>query len=236
VAPRIPIVLLPGLDGTEILFEPFVAALPAWTAPRVVTYPQSGPTSYADVLERVVQAVADLETFVVLGWSFGGPLALQLARRRPRAVRGVVLASTFVRPPRPGLVAWRPAVTTPTVFAVRAPWRTRLFLPGLASAEFRSAKRRTWRAVGAAPLAARARAVLGVDARADLLACEAPLLCLAGAADRVVPQCNVDELRAAVPTLEVHILEGGHMALFTDAVAAAARASEFAVRCWAREP
>src|SRR5262249_1358509 len=101
------LVLLPGLDGTDIFFAPLRRALPDWIRTRVVSYPQSGPTAYEDLMPLVEHAVADLESFFVLGWSFGGPLALHLAATRPGAVRGVILCASFVRPPLPGLVRWK---------------------------------------------------------------------------------------------------------------------------------
>jgi hypothetical protein len=40
------LVLLPGLDGTEIFFGPLLSQLPSWIDPVVITYPPTGPNMY----------------------------------------------------------------------------------------------------------------------------------------------------------------------------------------------
>ena len=86
-SPEATLVLLPGLDGTEIFLQPLLAALPPEVRPLVVSYPVTGPNRYAELLAVVREAVAGLGEFHVLGWSFSGPLALMLASAEPRRVR-----------------------------------------------------------------------------------------------------------------------------------------------------
>ena len=93
------LVLLPGLDGTEVLLQPLLAALRPSVRPLIVTYPTQGDNSYAALLALARQALAGLDECVVLGWSFAGPLALMLAQAEPYKVRGVILAASFVRSP-----------------------------------------------------------------------------------------------------------------------------------------
>ena len=107
------LVLLPGLDGTEIFFGPLLRHLPSWVDPVVIVYPTSGSNDYLDLLPIVMSEVATLKSFVILGWSFGGPLALMVASRCPSQVSGVILCGSFVTPPRPRLVPFRSAVTAP---------------------------------------------------------------------------------------------------------------------------
>jgi pimeloyl-ACP methyl ester carboxylesterase len=98
------LVLLPGLDGTEVFFKPLLAARPKWIKPVVVTYPTSGANHYSDLLTVVRAAVEDSKDFYVLGWSFSGPLVLMLAAKERSKVRGVILCASFIRPPLPGSV------------------------------------------------------------------------------------------------------------------------------------
>ena len=118
------LVLLPGLDGTEVFFKPLLAALPKWIKPVVVTYPTSGANHYSDLLTVVQAAVEDSKEFYVLGWSFSGPLALMLAAKERSKVRGVILCASFIRPPLPGLSWLRFAITSPVVHCVRLMRRT----------------------------------------------------------------------------------------------------------------
>ena len=59
------LVLLPGLDGTDVFLRPLVAALPSTIRPVVVTYPTSGAEEYRDVLDLVRRATGGLPTFYV---------------------------------------------------------------------------------------------------------------------------------------------------------------------------
>jgi len=127
------LVLLPGLDGTEVFFGPLLSRLPSWINPIVVTYPAFGPNTSQDLVPIVNRAVRKLTDFVILGWSFGGPLALMIAAQRPSQTAGVILCASFVTPPHPGLIPFRFAVTAPVIATVRAIRRTRLLIPGYAT-------------------------------------------------------------------------------------------------------
>lgn len=222
--------MLPGLDGTEVFFEPFIAALPEWIEPLVVTYPPRGPTGYDALLPRVERELAGRSACFLLAWSFGGPLALRAARVCPHSVRGVILCASFVRAPRPELVRWRFAAVAPVIGALRTVWRTRLLFPRFASPELRRAKARTWGLVDSAALAARTRALLTVDARADLAALRVPMLYVAFSRDRAVPAHNGAEILATARHAQFDVIPGHHLALFTEARRAAEVVTRFVSR------
>lgn len=219
------LVLLPGLDGTAIFFRPLLRSLPAWIHPVVVEYPTSGPNGYEDLIGIVEERVAALDRCIVLGWSFGGPLALIVANRRPDRVAAVVLCSSFVTPPRSDLVRLRPFINGPVYAVVRAIRRVRLLIPGGSTAEFRRAKAETWQRVGSGVLAARSRAVLALDARESLRACRAPVMYLSASHDEIVGPASRDEVVSLAPHTVLAEVRGRHFALFTnpaDSVAALA--------------
>lgn len=224
---RTTLVLLPGLDGTEIFFGPLLAHLPAWIEPIIVTYPSSGPHDYDGLLAVVERKVAHLLEFAVLGWSFGGPLALMLAARRPDAVKGIVLCASFVTSPRPRLARYTFALSPPVIATVRAIRRMRFWIPGYADAAMRRAKALTWRNVQSKSLAPRARAALTVDARASLAQTRAPVLYLKSSVDEVIPHSRVAEVLELAPRTRVTEIPGRHMALFTNPVPAAAHIGKF---------
>ena len=215
------LLLLPGMDGTEVFFRPLLRALPAWITPRVVTYPREGRNDYATLFEPVRAAAAELDGCFVLGWSFSGPLALELAVREPQKVRGVVLAATFVRAPLRRLGWFRFALSGPLVWLLRAARQLPLYLSRAAPSQWKRDKRETWRRVSAWTLAKRALAILGVDARALLRRCPSPLLYVAGTRDTVVPRHNVEEIVREFPATRVVDLEGEHLALYSNPEAAA---------------
>ncbi|RBP45231.1 pimeloyl-ACP methyl ester carboxylesterase [Roseimicrobium gellanilyticum] len=221
------LVLLPGMDGTGILFAPLLRTLPAWIRPVVIEYPDGGANSYEELIEHVEREVASLGEFAILGWSFGGPLALMIATRRPSQVSAVVLCATFVTPPIPRLARIRSVITPALYGLVRAIRRIRYVIPGFASSELRSAKVVLWRKVSPKVLAARAQAALSVDVRDLLKACHAPLMYLASSHDATVPRPNRDEVAAIAPQTQVFEVQGAHHSLFTKPVESVACLVEF---------
>ena len=72
--------ILPGMDGTGLLLESFVAALgPGYTV-KIVRYPGDVSWGYAE-LENFVRAdLPETGPFFILGESFSGPLRWRLHR------------------------------------------------------------------------------------------------------------------------------------------------------------
>lgn len=224
---RVPLVLLPGIDGTDVLFEPLLRALLPRFEPIVVRYPAHGANGYDDLQPLVDAAVRARPSCHVLGWSFGGPLALRAARRFPDRVRGVVLVSSFVTAPVPWLRWTGPLLATPVIGAVRVARRLPVWLGRAADDPLRLAKARIWQQVPARALAARARAIRRVDARDDLRCCPCDVLYLAADDDRAVPKPNVDEIRQLRPDVRLATFPGCHYAFWNDAPAVAQVLTDF---------
>ena len=93
------LLLLPGMDGTGLLFRRFVEALPSHIEPIVHAY----DTQRAEDYDTLFATLPDLdEPYAILGESFSGPLAIQRTAR-DKNVRAIILASSFERAPRPAL-------------------------------------------------------------------------------------------------------------------------------------
>ena len=84
------LILLPGLNGTGMLFLPLLAQLPSYDTPRVVSFPGDVMLGYGQLLRRVFHALPSAGPFVVLGESFSGPLALMAAAQAPAGLRWVI--------------------------------------------------------------------------------------------------------------------------------------------------
>jgi len=214
------LVLLPGLDGTEIFFGPLVAALPTWVKPLVVTYPTSHTNDYSDLLSVVCAATKDSKEFYVLGWSFSGPLALMLAAKEPHRIRGVILCASFVRFPLAVPSSLRFAVVSPIVHLVRLAHRFHLLLSNNTPAKLRQDKAATLSRVPSRIVAARVRIILELDAREYVRECPRPVLYIAGSRDRVVQSCNAEEVVRELPSTKVVTIDGPHLALYTNPRAA----------------
>lgn len=221
----ITLVLLPGLDGTEVLLRPLVASLPKWVRPIVLTYPPSGDDSYPALLSLVRAAIADERECHVLGWSFAGPLALMLAAAEPNKVKSVILSASFVRAPTRLLPALRFALVPLAIWVWRAARRLPLLLAS--GNALRQAKAETWRRVPARAIAARMRAIAAVDASALLEGCQQPVLYISASADGIVPGRSGAEVRRLRPTTRFVTIHGPHLAMFSNAPAAAQAIIDF---------
>ena len=210
------LVVLPGLDGTDVFFRPFLAAIPPSIHSVVVSFPQSGAAGYRELLEVVREETAALPAFWVLGSSFSGPLAVLLAASDPGRVRGIVLAASFLRSPRPDLEPFGFALVGPIVWLLRAARRLPTWLLRRRDDPFRRAKAETWSRVPVRMLAARAREVLRVDVREALGTCPQPVLCVAFADDGVVPGRYSEEVVDHHHNARLVVLPGGHLAMFED--------------------
>src|SRR6516225_6852370 len=95
------LVLMPGLDGTGLLFERFVSALPRSIRTRIIEYPK-----IAASLEEHAAVVAErlpVSRVVLLAESFSGIVALCLLRKHHVLAEKVIFVASFGRTPRRSL-------------------------------------------------------------------------------------------------------------------------------------
>lgn len=92
-------VLVPGIDGTALLFyrqQPLLAA-----HFDTVSFPLPTRSVTSMTMESLVADLADLieelstNGALLLGESFGGALSMSLALERPELVRGLVIVNSF---------------------------------------------------------------------------------------------------------------------------------------------
>src|SRR4051812_12633896 len=107
-AQRITLVLLPGMDGTGLMFAPFIAALGPDVDCRVVAYPTDRALDYAEHEAIARAALPGDAPYVILGESFSGPIAIRIAASAPANLMGLVLCCSFARSPQPLLACLRP--------------------------------------------------------------------------------------------------------------------------------
>lgn len=163
----------------------------------------------------------------MLGWSFGGPLALMLASAEPDRARSIILSASFVRPPRRILSSFGFALNGSALVAWRAARRLPLWLLKPRQDLFRMAKAQTWREVPASVIAARLQAIRRLDARELLRGCPQPLLYLAARNDGTVPRRNAEEIARLRPDTVMKTIEGRHFAMFSHPRESAAAIARF---------
>ena len=59
--------MLPGLDGTGLLFRPLIDALPIFIKPILVNYPTDKKLDYDDLLNLVIKVLPKEEPFILIG-------------------------------------------------------------------------------------------------------------------------------------------------------------------------
>lgn len=100
---QITLVLLPGLDGTGIRFEPFIAALPRDIPLQVISY----PTSASWPIEKYAQFAESLlpsGPIVIFAESFSGLVAVRLLASRRTRIEAIILCACFAEPVHPWLL------------------------------------------------------------------------------------------------------------------------------------
>lgn len=202
------------MDGSGLLFAPFIRALPEWVTPLVVSYPADRPLDYPGHLEIVMAALPVDGPFVILGESFSGPLALMAAARMPKGLAGVILSATFVSWPLPLPTFFARLIVFLGVFRLKA---TQLFfrmvLGKNASAELKKLFPRVLARLTPEVLAARARAVMAVNCSKELRDCPVPLLALVSDRDRIVAGRCAEEMQRIRPDMAVVHFDVPHLIL-----------------------
>lgn len=218
------IVLLPGLDGTGDFFGPLQDALAPDFDVQVIAYPED-MARYSDLVS-FVEPLLPKSDFILLGESFGGPLAAMLAARSPKGLKGVVFAVTFARKPRPypaflsHLIRFLPTGRTwfgKLVFwgarrKSKDPELERIFLGAAGS-------------ISARVFAERVHQTMRVDLRAEVNNLDIPALYLKAKRDFVIRR-NAwrDFERAGIP---VKAIQSTHFLLYENAEDAAKAIADF---------
>ena len=218
------IVLLPGLDGTGLLFRPLIEKLPAYIKPIVVNYPTDEKLGYADLLPLALNALPKNEPFILLGESFSGPLSIMLAASKPPGLKAVVLSTSFVTCPQRLIPKW----TELLVFAT--PFRTSVFFAkiGALFGEYYSDElKQALSSVKPEVFAHRLREVIKVNVEAELASCKLPILYLQGKHDFMVSSTNLARIKELKPDVQYVQLETSHLLLQTNPSDAANSISSF---------
>ena len=210
----IPIVVLPGLDGTGELLATFVERLSAYRRVQLVAYPPDRAMTYDELVALVVER-APRKPFIILGESFSGPIAIEIAAVEKRVV-GLVLASSFARHPLPSLFI-------PFGQLFNASWMPQRLIAAALLGRTRSLElqRRIGQVVARVPskvIRVRIAEVLRVDKLKQLREVKCPILYLQARYDRMVSRKSLNEIVRTQPQCQIH---APHMLLETHPQAAA---------------
>lgn len=204
------ITLLPGLDGTGLLYQPLLQALGDQVDVTRLGYATSRFQDREHLLSLIRNALPPDRRTLLVGESFSGPLAITTSFRHPRLVDQVVLLSSFCRPPRRGVSA--ASRLAPFLLGFPAPRAIlrRYFLGSNVDRLTIDEARSAMAAVDPQVAAKRLRIVGDRDLRPELAQLPMPVHLVYGTADRLInAERAATDCEKALPTVHQHRIENG---------------------------
>lgn len=92
------LVLLPGMDGTGILFKQLLANIQGIDV-LVLSLPMEGSQDYQSLAENILQRLPD-QDFILVAESFSGGIAAILSQRKISYLKGLIFVASFLSGPR----------------------------------------------------------------------------------------------------------------------------------------
>lgn len=216
------------MDGSGDLFAGFIAALGDRFDAIVVAYPSSPALGYAGLTGHARAQLPRDRSFVLVGESFSGPVAIALAAARPAGLIGLVLCCTFARSPRPLLAPFKRLVDVLPMWPVLTPLIAPFLLGFGAPGALRQALRRALDKAPPARLRLRLKEVMAVDYAARAQAIAVPMLYLQATRDRIVPASAARLLASLCQDWRLVALRGPHLLLQRAPEQAASAVTTFA--------
>ena len=225
----ITLVLLPGLDGTGDLFANLLPEFPDDMDVITVAYPKERFLPYSELVTWLGDMVPKNRPYVLLGESYGSPLAVKFAAMHPANLVGLILCVGFISNPVRKWGGVPRLLSRPFFFRFQPPeFAMEYFIAGAgAPKNLKEAVKRARRSVSPAVLAARARAVIDCDAREEIRQVNVPMLYIQAAEDRLVARECLDEIKRLHPQTISISIKAPHLVLQTEPRAAASAITQF---------
>ncbi len=235
-----PLLLLNGIGANIEMWQPLARELHGRRL-VMVDMPGTGespPLPYAASMSKYALLVVrlldrlGLEQVDVLGYSWGGALAQQIAHQAPSRVRSLVLGATV-----PGIGGRPPAPWVAALMATPARYHSRTYLRYIAPVVFGSSPRRVADSLHGSARLRRPPSTRGYVQQLYAISQWSSLpflrqlphrtLVLAGRRDPLVPHRNAEILARTIPNARLHVVRGGHLFLLDHPREACAIAQAF---------
>ncbi|MCP3851987.1 MAG: alpha/beta hydrolase [Gammaproteobacteria bacterium] len=206
------VILLPGLDGTGILFEPLLAVLSEKLDVQVITYSNKKEENYTQLTEYVREKLPIGENFVLVAESFSGPIGYEIAANPPANLKSVIFVATFINVPNKLL--W---------FIGKLPLSRALqiYIPEFLIKQYMLGKeiersiielfRTSLNTVSSSVLAFRIREMLKLSGSSKTI--KIPCAYISSSNDKLVSRIHINEFMKAAPNIEVREINGPHFIL-----------------------
>jgi pimeloyl-ACP methyl ester carboxylesterase len=92
------LLLLPGLDGSGMLFDPLLNLLPSEINVKIAPIPAKRLVGYTELAKAILTDLPE-QQYVILAESFSGRTAYELCRLAPEKIAYVVFVASFINKP-----------------------------------------------------------------------------------------------------------------------------------------
>jgi len=203
------LVLLSGMDGTGLLYQPLLCELPLNVQAQVVTYSVERTQTYSELLESIKEQLPKTP-FFLLAESFSGVLAHSLSLDATIPMKKLVLVASFLSSPHPK-ISWLAKILPLSMFVSRYTPQIlmRFFCFGPSSSDNLIALlRKCIILVDAKVITHRLRMLL--DLRQPKIVSPVDCLIINPAHDRLIPRRISSLVKDGFRTCEVVEVEGPH--------------------------
>lgn len=208
------VIILPGLDGTGDMVADFAAHLTATNKVHIVKYPEREALGYHELTKLVSKDLPDEAPYCILAESFSGPIATRIAAKKPKGLRAVVFAASFVKKPSflPKAFA-RFADLAPTTSPALLQLAKPFTFGKWSTEDLQHQLVKSVNAVSSKVLAYRIREAMGADEIWRFSGLDIPMLYIRPTQDRLVTSAVPKEMSRLNPALDVVDVEGPHFIL-----------------------
>lgn len=205
-------IVLPGMDGTDLLLSRFIRLVPPALSIRVIALPDNPQDDYDTLVDKILPELRHQPPVHLIAESFSGPLSILLADRYPELVERVTLIATFASSPIPFVARFFPwwcmvRMPLPRFVAQR-------YFAGndqeMAASLVRASKH-----TSSATLATRIRLLKKVNVCKELARLQCPVQYIRPLGDRLVPKKCVQEIANVNDRVRISEVNGPHLIMQT---------------------
>jgi pimeloyl-ACP methyl ester carboxylesterase len=209
------LVLMPGLDGSGKMFQPFLEQLPVECKVTVISYPGDRTIEFSDLDDYVCERLPRETPLILIGESYSGPVAVMLSQRAELDIRGIVFVATFAHFPTTFIKLLSRLLPLSLLFSLPSPDFVikRYCFGRWATPRLTSLVRQSVSGNKPAVIAHRSRSGAAVDVRSSLVTISVPCLYIRASDDRLVPERALQDFVEHIPQLEQAEVDGPHCLL-----------------------
>ncbi|MBU2710995.1 alpha/beta fold hydrolase [Zooshikella harenae] len=209
------LILLPGLDGTGLLFKDLITELPTNCIIQTICYPSSQVQTFEEHVQYVLGRLPNNEPFTLLAESFSGPVAIEVLKARNHQIEKVIFVASFAKSPRPLLLRLASRLPFSTLLKWHIPkFLIRYFCLGKnASSELIRHFRKTITVIDPKVLAQRIKIISDIDKTKELQNIIIPCCYIQATHDRLVHSSALKVFQYGLKSLTVKKIQGPHFIL-----------------------